>query len=102
MVSQQDSGKVILTVDTPKPGLVVLTDTFYPGWKATVNGRPAPIWPANLAFRAVAVEAGNHRIEFSYDPNCFYIGLWASVITLLTLAITGWLLFRNQKIRKKS
>ena len=102
MVSQQDSGKVILTVDTPKPGLVVLTDTFYPGWQATVNGQPAPIWPANLAFRAVAVEAGTHRIEFSYEPNSFYIGLWVSVVTLLTLAITGWLLFRNQKIRKKS
>jgi uncharacterized membrane protein YfhO len=88
-VSQQGPNRVILSVDAPAPGFVVLTDTLYPGWQAMIDGQPTPIWPANLAFRAVAVEAGKHEIVFSYRPRSFTIGLWFSITTLVIMIVVA-------------
>jgi hypothetical protein len=87
VVKAQGPGQVLLVVEAPTPGFVVLTDTFYPGWQATIDGQAAQIWPANLAFRAVMVEAGVHEIIFSYRPRSFTIGLWVSTITLLLIIL---------------
>src|SRR5262249_2485795 len=57
------------------PAYVILADTFDPGWSATNNGRPAPIRPAYVAFRAVFLEAGQHTVVFSYQPAGFVLGL---------------------------
>jgi hypothetical protein len=88
-VNEQGPNRVVLSVDAPASGFVVLTDTLYPGWQATIDGQPAPIWPANLAFRAVAVEAGKHEIVFSYRPRSFTHGLWFSIITLLIMLVVA-------------
>jgi hypothetical protein len=76
-----------------EPGWVVLADTYYPGWAAYVDGRPATILPANYAFRAVAVAAGTHTIEFFYQPRSFLVGATSSVLCLLVLiaaAVLAW------------
>jgi hypothetical protein len=86
-VSEQSPHRISLLVEAPVAGFVVLADTFYPGWQATVDGRPAQIWPANLAFRAVAVESGQHEIVFNYRPRSFTVGLWISIVTLLIVII---------------
>jgi len=49
--------------------LLVLADTFHPGWRAWVDGKPAPIVRANVAFRGVVIERGEHRIEFRFEPD---------------------------------
>jgi hypothetical protein len=67
-----------------EPGWVVLADTYYPGWVATVDGEPAEIIPANHAFRAVAVRAGTHTVRFEYRPRSFAVG---AVVTLLSLVV---------------
>jgi hypothetical protein len=82
-----DANRVALTVDAPADGFVVLADTFYPGWQATVDGQPTPIWPANLALRAVAVEAGRHEVIFEYRPASFRLGLAISSAALLAVGI---------------
>jgi hypothetical protein len=76
-----------------QPGYVVILDTFDPGWRATVDGRDEPVYRANLAFRAVRVPAGSHRIELVYRPRALAIGLVvaglalaAAVVLLLTAA----------------
>ena len=67
------------------PGFLVLADSFYPGWQATVDGAPAPILPANHLFRAVPVPAGRHRVRFEYRPWSFTLGAGASLASLAVI-----------------
>ena len=75
---------------TAKDNYLVLTDQYYPGWQAKVDGQPSPIFPANAIFRAVFVPAGQHEIDFQYLPKSLLNGLFCAaiaVIVLLTLLI---------------
>jgi hypothetical protein len=65
---------VSLSVKTAAPGFVVLTDHFYPGWQALVDGVPRPIYKANLESRAVYIPKGAHLIEFNFEPESLKIG----------------------------
>lgn len=76
-------------VQSDQPSLLVVSDAYYPGWKATIDGEPAHLFRANLAFRAVLVGAGDHTVEFHYEPRSFQLG---SVITLCSLLVTARLL----------
>lgn len=64
-------------------GLVVLSDTFYPGWYAKVDGKSAPIYPVNGAMRGVPVPQGAHTVNMVYRPRIVYLG---AALTLLGLA----------------
>jgi uncharacterized membrane protein YfhO len=73
-------------------GYVVLADTYYPGWRAAVDGVPAPIYAANGTFRAVFVEDGSHRVEFDYEPRGVRVGAavtFASLALVLALALAS-------------
>jgi uncharacterized membrane protein YfhO len=60
----------LVTVEAklPRAGFLVLSDTYFPGWTAAVDGRETPIYRANYTFRAVALPAGAHTVTFSYRP----------------------------------
>ena len=64
-----------------QPGVLVLTDAFYPGWKVFVDGTEQRVLRANYLFRAVELGAGNHHVEFVYDPLSFKIGWIISLVT---------------------
>jgi hypothetical protein len=66
-----------------RPAALVLTDAYFPGWEATVDGAPAPILRANTVFRAVAVPAGEHVVEMRYRPRPFRLGVALSLGTLV-------------------
>jgi uncharacterized membrane protein YfhO len=70
-----------------QPGYVVLLDAWDPGWRATVDGSETPVLRANVAFRAVAVPAGRHRIELRYRPRSVLAGLLVSATVLLAAAL---------------
>jgi len=63
------------SVATEAGGYLVSTDAWYPGWKAYVDGQPATLHRANLAFRAVPVPAGQHTVAFRYEPWSVRVGL---------------------------
>jgi len=57
-----------------RPGLLILSDIFYPGWKLTVDGVPATIYRANRMMRAAALSAGKHHLVYTYEPRSFQVG----------------------------
>jgi hypothetical protein len=71
--------QAVLDVTLDQPGLVVLADVYYPGWKLTIDGQPAPIIPVNRLMRGAAVESGPHHLVYTYDPSSFRLG---RIITL--------------------
>ncbi len=77
--------RVVLEVEASSPGFVVLADAFDPGWRARVDGRPAPVRRANVAFRAVAVPSGRHVVEMTYRPRGATRGLMLSGVGLLAM-----------------
>jgi hypothetical protein len=79
--------KVTLQVDAATAGYVILNDTYYPGWKAEVDGHDAEIKPANVWFRAVAVPAGSHTVKFVYRPGSVIAGLILSVLAALLIVV---------------
>ncbi|MCB0195396.1 MAG: YfhO family protein [Anaerolineae bacterium] len=87
--------RVAVAVETDQPGYLVLSDAYYPGWRATVDQQPATIERANYAFRAVTVPAGRHTVEFIFDPPIWKIGLAMSGVTALVLL--GWAGWRWKK-----
>jgi hypothetical protein len=76
VVRERSPQRVVLAVERKTPGWLVAAQSWYPGWKATVDGAPAELVCANLAFSAVAVPAGAHEIVLSYEPASLRIGLW--------------------------
>ena len=75
--------RVVVETDASMPSYLVLSDTFDPGWSAMVDGRPAPIRPAYVAFRAVYLPEGTHRVVFSYRPAGFELGLVLSALGVI-------------------
>lgn len=75
--------KMSLEVNTPADGLLVLSENYYPGWRATVDKEPVEILRADVTLRAIPVRAGQHRIEIWYEPLSFKIGAGISGVTIL-------------------
>lgn len=90
-ISEDMPERVVIECNAPRPGIVMLADTFAPGWTATLNGAPVPILQTNGLFRGVAVPGGPHRIEFQYRPLPFWIGLSVSLAALTILLLGGFL-----------
>jgi uncharacterized membrane protein YfhO len=70
----------------------VLADSYYPGWEARVDGRTRPLLVADYVLRAVALERGEHEVEFVFRPRSFRWGAVLSSLALLGLgtAAVAW------------
>jgi len=79
--------RVDLEVDTDVDRILFLSDTYYPGWKATVDAKPSKIYRADFAFRAIVVPKGKHTVIFSFEPLSFTIGATISGVTILFLTL---------------
>ena len=79
--------KLELEVDTKKSGIFVLTDSWYPGWKAFIDRAQTQILKANYTYRALIIPEGTHKIQFIYSPESFRMGVMLSVGTLSFLSI---------------
>lgn len=79
--------EVQLTASLPKPGFLLLLDTYFPGWKATVNGRETSIYRADYNFRAVALPAGNSTVRFVYEPMSVRVGGVLAGVMLMGLVV---------------
>jgi hypothetical protein len=94
---QAGANRVTLKVNMTGAGYLVLTDTYYPGWQVIVDDQPAEIQRADYVYQAVALDAGEHTVEFRYRPRSFELGAWitlgAAVLLIVGLAfgaLRGW------------
>jgi hypothetical protein len=71
-----------LRVSTPASAIVVVRDTFFAGWQATVDGDAAPVWRADLLFRGVPVSAGDHVVELTYRQATYEVGRMISLASI--------------------
>jgi hypothetical protein len=90
-VTAERPDRLQITTRSDAPAYLVLLDSFDPGWTVHLDGRPVPLLRANLAFRAVAVPAGEHRLEFLYRPRPLLAGLAVSALTLVAAAVVAHL-----------
>ena len=72
--------RVAVATNATGQRVLVLTDSFYPGWQATVDGVVQPILPVNTLFRGVILGPGTHQVVFSYQPRSWALGLALSAV----------------------
>ncbi len=89
-----EAEKVIVTTNSDRPGLLVLLDNYFPGWRAELDARSAALLRADYAFRGVRLPAGKHRVVFRYRPPLFLLGL---ALSLAGAALAAALLLAARK-----
>jgi hypothetical protein len=82
--------RVVVDVQAGAPGVLVLSDAWYPGWRATVDGGDAELLRVNHALRGVYVDGGAHRVEFLFRPSSLYVGADISLGALPIVALIMW------------
>jgi hypothetical protein len=88
--------QVDLQTHTTAAAFLILSDVYYPGWKASIDGKPTPIFPTNYIQRGVKVPAGDHLIRFEYDPLSFRLGAGLTAATIFGTAF--WLFRRTNRL----
>ena len=97
-VKVRDGGGLNIQTETSRDGYLVLSEIFYPGWRATVDGREVALERADYLISALPLPAGSHQVTYRYDPLSLKLG---AVCTLLAcLAAVGMLVASRRKLRR--
>ena len=84
-ITEYAANRIELETATGAPGLLVLSEVYYPAWKAYVDGQPAPVYLADHLLRSVPVPEGEHTVELRYESWTLRVGIAISLVTLATL-----------------
>jgi hypothetical protein len=76
-----------LVAETQQPALLVIGESWFPGWQVRVDGVPQPLLRVDVLFRGIMLDAGRHRIELRYRPWQFPVGCTVAALGLLTVAL---------------
>jgi uncharacterized membrane protein YfhO len=97
VVATGNPDRVVIQVEAPEGGWLVLSDIWYPGWEASIDGVPSAAYPAFGAFRAVWVPPGSSAVTWDYAPVAFRagLGLTAGALILVIGASLWWLAQRR-------
>ncbi len=91
MVLEDQPERLDIQVEVDRPAYLTIADAYDPGWSAWLDGEPIPIRPAWIAFRAILIPEGSHRLELTYEPAGFRLGLVISGFGALgTLLVVAW------------
>jgi hypothetical protein len=80
------NNSIDLDISTDHDGFLVLSETFYPGWKAAVDGQETSIYRTNYCLRGLFIPRGTHAVKVWFAPASFTAGLWTSLATILVCA----------------
>jgi uncharacterized membrane protein YfhO len=86
------ANRVLLRTRANKSGFLILSDTYYPGWKAFVNGKEVPVVKVDHIIRGVFLKEGEHEVKFVFRPTTLIIGACISLITLLGVCVCLFIL----------
>lgn len=86
-ILKYEQNEVVIEANLKKNGILFISDTYYPGWRVTVDGKEAKIYKANYVFRAVPLTPGKHKIVFYFESDIFKIGLLTSIFTIIGFII---------------
>ena len=84
-IVEYEANRVVIETTSSQAGFLFLSDTYYPGWRAWVDGQEETVYRADYLFRAVLVPSGQHAVEFIFDPVAFKIGLAVALTTAAAL-----------------
>jgi len=85
-VERYEPNRIQLSTHNPEPGFLILSETYYRGWDARIDGAKTPVYRANYATRGLGIPAGNHRVEFVFRAPSFRTGaVWSGIGVLLLL-----------------
>lgn len=96
MVTAYQPNRIEVQVEASEPAYLFLSEVFYPGWRATVDGVPSPVYRANAIFRAVLIPAGQHHVVLTFSPLSWRVGLgitlgtWAALGALGVAVLARW------------
>ena len=97
-----DLNAIELAVETPADGWLVLSEVYYPGWRATVDGERVEVMRADYTFRAVQLSPGTHVVRMWFAPWTWYVGLAMSGVTWAVLAAWAGCRLRQRVMRRWS
>ncbi|OGP95642.1 MAG: hypothetical protein A2157_09215 [Deltaproteobacteria bacterium RBG_16_47_11] len=98
-IMSESNNRLVLQVEVAEDSLLVLSDTYYPGWKAFVDGKETRIYRADYAFRAISLNSGTHQVEFVYDPISFKLGAGVTILGILGCLGIGWVVRQKSSSR---
>jgi uncharacterized membrane protein YfhO len=101
-LEKETNTNIVIKATVNTDGYLILADTYYPGWKAYVDGKEKSILVANLGQRALNLEPGEHTIVFNYNPDSLRIGLLISNITALVIIICSMVYYFLLKRKSKA
>jgi hypothetical protein len=99
-IDYHSNGSIHVELTARKPGILVISESSYPGWRVFVNGKEKECLWLNLLFQGVEIEKGKHQIDFTYRPKHFGIFLLISLSSLALFVLSWlfyWLFTRNIK-----
>ena len=85
-ISAEGDNRLDLDVNLPQPAALIVSTAYYPGWKATVDGQPSPLYRADFAFQGLPLTPGAHHVSLRFDPDGFKLGAIVSGIAWLAAA----------------
>lgn len=100
VITDQSDGFWRIETTSDVPALLILSETAYPGWRVFVDGEQTAWQKAYTAVRAVCVPAGNHVVEWHYQPNVYWIGGLISLFGLCLVGLALWQI-RRQPITER-
>ncbi len=96
-ITRYENERVEIAVSTDREGYLLLADSWYPGWAATVDGIVTEIYRADVLFRAVPMAVGTHTVVFEYRPQSLIVGAMVSAVSLvIASALAFWMRGRLQ------
>lgn len=100
-VTNYKPANVSINADMTCSGMVVLSDTYYPGWYASVDGQPTPIYEVDLALRGVPVPQGAHVVNFQYRPRSVFWGACLTLTGVFGAAVIAFFSGKNRRLAPK-